>query len=160
MLTIQEQLASILPQLQPHVPGGAAPLAERVLAALWPFVVQALEGQEGVSEPITAPRDKRTKPWQYTVRFWATTPNGEELQGETDPAVIDSTGKLPDVVSALAVQLHGEATPRELSPASLKERLPQLRNNLGRAGSGVWRILYYIEDTQHMCQVDVVRLES
>lgn len=136
--------------------------AAQVHAALWPYV-QAASG----SQPAPTPRaDRRARQWQYHARFWAHIDADPLLAGETAPTVTTGTGNLPEIIRALACELHGRDPgdlPAELGLESLRGRLPQLRNNLGRADSSALRVSYALVDgqgaeTQYLAQVDVYRL--
>lgn len=140
-------------------------LGPAVHAALWPHVHAAVADALAARDlpAPAAPADRRARPWQYVARFW--TADGD-LVGETDPAVIHGTGELPGIVRALAAELHGDEAlfSPEMDPDVLKGKLPQLRNNLGRADSAVLRIPYEIlqpngnRGESFVCQVDVYRL--
>jgi hypothetical protein len=161
MTDLQGLVARAVEALLPHVPPGAPSLVERTHAALWPYVAVAVaQAPPDTAGQVEAPetRDKRAKPWQYTVRFWEAAPTGAELVAETDPAVMWSTGELPGIVSLCASEMHEGAPIPELSRGAVKERLPQLRNNLGRAGSAVLRVEYAVGGVRYLCQVDVIRL--
>ena len=147
--------------------------AADVHAALWPHVVQAFaeccEAADAPPLPVEEPKDRRVRPWQYQARFWLDTENGPELVAETDPDVMDGTGALPMIVRDLAASLHEcelSDLPETLSHEALKEKLPQLRNNLGRAKRSALRIPYVFlglheESTAaYLCQVDVYRLDA
>jgi len=156
---VQALVSEAVTLLLPRLPKGHAALSERALASLVPYVTKALE-EAGHAATVTAePRDKRSKPWLVTVRFWLHTPIGEELVALDDPTVIYSTGGIPPYVTGLSQEMHGEIPP-ELSAASLEERLPQLRNNLGRYGSAVLRVEYAAGGELFKCQIDVVRVEE
>lgn len=155
---VQVSVSAIVRDLLHALPEGEAPTPERVLALFWPYVRTAVAEIPGAAPPPKT--DKRTKPWQYTVRFWLQTEAGPDLQAETDPAVMPSTGEIPSILSDLGIQMHGEETPIDLSPQALKGRLQQLRNNLGRYGTAALRIEYDIGDESYLAQMDVVRLES
>lgn len=151
----------------PTVENGKGTLAERVHAHLWPYVeaaavAAAAEGLVPETPEVVAPapRDRRTRRWQITVRFWMKTPNGPELAAETDPEIIDGTGEIPPKLEAYCMDLHGGVGP-ELREDAVKERLPQLRNNLGRQGSAVLRVEYIgPEGAEWLCQTDVIRLND
>lgn len=150
----------------PTVEDGKGTLAERVHAHLWPYVeaaavAAAAEGLVPETPEVVAPapRDRRTRRWQITVRFWMQTPNGPELAAETDPQVIDGTGQIPTTVEACGLELYGTLHP-DLSAPLVKKRLPQLRNNLGRQGSAVLRIEYEFMGDAWLCQTDVIRLND
>ena len=133
--------------------------AEAVHAALWPYVKAAAAPYAPCSAPpvATAPKDRRAKVWQYTVKFWDA---AGELIGETDPERMEGTGSVPGILADLVEELHGFVPP-ELHPAAVKARLRQLRNNLGRQPRGVLRISYADGQGQpHICQMDIHRLEG
>lgn len=144
---------------------GAEQLAtpEEVHARLWPHVRTAFHELVPPPEPSApdspAPkRDRRTRPWQYVVRFW----RDEDLLGETDPAIIRGTGELVVILPALAAQLH-EGGSHDLTEERVKEKLPQFRTNLGRGANATLRIPYLAADPDgseldYMVQVDVYRL--
>src|SRR5690606_27095594 len=108
-------------------------IAEQLMAHLWPYVVVAAS-QFGApaSETVPGAEDRRAKPWQYVVRFWrSVAPNEDpELVGETEPAIITSTGALPKIVTDLAAEMHEGADIEAFTLESLKAMLPQFRNNL------------------------------
>jgi YD repeat-containing protein len=132
--------------------------AEQVHAALWPAVREAAAPYAPRSAlPAASTRDRRAKHWQYTVKFWDA---AGELIGETDPARMEGTGGVPEILAGLAEQLHG-FVPAEMHPEATRARLPQLRNNLGRQPRAVMRIGYADGQGQpHVCQVDIHRLEG
>lgn len=154
---------------------GAQDLEKRIHAAIWPYITHAVRelNPSAIETPVPK-RDARTKMWQVVVRFWNVTPLGNNLMAETEPDIVQSTGSLPGLIAAYAGDMHvaeGEQAgiPHELSEESIKEKLPQLRNNLGRQGSGVLRITYTVPaldergaayDDEWICQVDVTRLDS
>lgn len=128
-------------------------------AALWPYVRDAAAPYAPRSVPAErgGSRDRRTRPWQYVVRFWDA---AEELTAETDPEVMEGTGNVPTILANLAHQLHG-FVPDELSEEATRSRLPQLRNNLGRGSHATLRIPYMDEaGAACNCQMDVHRLET
>lgn len=129
---------------------------------LLPYVESALQGRDGPT-PAPAPRDRRAKPWEYVARFWRLDDLGEaDLIGETDRSIMYGTGQVPAILARLAGELHG-GIPGELHPAITRRRLPQLRNNLGRAAtSSTLRITYDIEEGEqsgrYLCQLDIYRV--
>lgn len=127
-------------------------------AALWPYVRAAAApyAPRSAPAPAAAAKDRRVRRWQYVARFWDA---AGELIGETEPEVMEGTGSVPDILSALAVQLH-DALPDALCAAEVKARLPQLRNNLGRGSRAVLRIPYTHAGEQYTCQMDIHRLEG
>lgn len=159
---IQTGVASAVTEAIPHVPGGDTPLVHRVHAYLYPYVQRAVE-EAGTGENAQK-QDRRIKPWQYVARFWQTVNGEPELIAETDPAIMNGTGEIPDLICNLAAELH-EVSAHDL-PAEVRvkalETLPQLRNNLGRQGSAVVRLQYAMdvdgEDTDFFLQLDVMRL--
>lgn len=164
-MNIQDEVNKLVVAVLPDVESGKRTLAQRVQAHLWPYVHAAAE--HAVSEGVVPkaekgavapePRDKRVKLWQCVTRFWLQTANGPELMAETDPEVIEGTGTLTTLVPKYGKEMHGVSVP-DLTAKAVKERLPQLRNNLGRQGSAVLRIEHQIGDEQWLCQVDVIRL--
>jgi hypothetical protein len=171
--TTATHVAAAVEAVLRHQPGATA---EQIHATLWPYVVSACATERALraEPPITTP-DRRAKRWQYTVRFWRDTEMGPELVAETDPAVMLGTGDLPRIVADLAEQTH-EYLPDDLALEETKKRLPQFRNNLGRASSAVLRIPYTVVEVEtdhtgrpvhqtvnntvasYMVQVDVLRL--
>ncbi len=137
--------------------------AAAVHAALWPDVCAAVRIYLEESPAPVAPADRRTRPWQYVARFWEIAQTGPELVAETDPAVMDGTGQIPGIVISLAAELHEchpNLLPADLTHEALRERLPQLRVNLGRSPSAALRIPYAISEGSYLCQLDVYRLGS
>lgn len=165
-MSFQDEVTKIVTAALPSAGTGKGTPAQRVAAYLWPFIVAAAEhaAAEGVvpEDPegaAPAPRDSRVKLWQCTTRFWLHSANGPELVAETDPEILEGTGMIPLQLEAYAWDLHEESVP-ELSQDSLKERLPQLRNNLGRQGSAVLRVEYEVGGASWLAQVDVIRLDD
>ena len=156
----QAAVAEVLSALTPALLAEGPLTPERCLAALWPYVQGALDAAKIEAPPPEASRDKRAKPWQYTVRFWRSTPAGPELEAETDPMVMPSTGALPGILQAYGEEMHPGACPPELQADAVKGRLQQLRNNLGRHGASALRIEYKAGLDSYLCQVDVIRLET
>lgn len=159
----QEIYAHVLPAVRLIVqdlngsPDGPS-LEERIHARLWPYVTHAvreLNPSAIANEPVK--RDGRSKSWQYVLRFWNQTPIGPVMIAETDTEIMSSTGSLPAIVAQYAGEMHEDIAITELSEASIKAKLAQLRNNLGRQGSAVLRVSYEIGDEQYLCQVDVTR---
>lgn len=148
------------------------PIAEVVHARLWPLVAASVEMHTDPARPSSpVVRDRRVRSWQYVARFWYQGANGPELVAETDPTIMHGTGQLPEIIRELAAQLHEcppNTLPDALSEEALKEKLPQFRNNLGRANNSALRIQYpfavleadpdggHVET--YLCQVDVHRL--
>lgn len=167
-MTFQDEVTRLVVSSLPNVAPGKGTLAQRVHAYLWPFVQTAAEHAVDAGivpdvEPEAAapePRDQRVKLWQCTTRFWMMTANGPELMAETDPEIIEGTGLIPLRLESYGRMMHEEGSVSELSEAALKERLPQLRNNLGRQGSAVLRIEYETGGAAWLCQADVIRLDS
>lgn len=127
-------------------------------AALWPYVRAAAApyAERPVSPAPGAPRDRRVRLWQYTVRFWDA---AAELAAETDPEQMEGTGGIPEILATLAKQLHGDV-PADLMPEVTKTRLPQMRNNLGRYGKAALRVPYEFAGETFVCQMDIHRLEG
>lgn len=138
-----------------HGPMGA----EAAHAALWPYV-KAAAGPYAPRAAAPLPketRDRRAKVWQYTVKFWD---EAGELVAETDPERMDGTGAVPETLAGLARQLHGYV-PDDLRPHETRLRLPQLRNNLGRAQRASLRVKYTDNSgAAFVCQMDIHRLEG
>lgn len=171
---VQSAVALLLPDAARAAARDSRPLDETVQALIWPHVRSAVDalGEPTDGAESAARSDQRTKPWQYVARFWQHTPNGPELVAETDPEIMHGTGELPAIVQGLASQLHecaANTLPDALSDDSLRDRLPQLRNNLGRGRAAVLRIEYtfvHLDDepplegsaADFLCQVDVYRL--
>lgn len=136
----------------------APSLEERVHARLWSYVTHAVrEADPSVILHEAPKRDGRSKAWQYVVRFWAATPIGQELVAESDIEIMQGTGSLPGIVAQYAKDMHDGHLPAELGEDAIKEKLPQLRNNLGRQGSAVLRVEYAVNELDYLCQVDVSR---
>jgi hypothetical protein len=130
-------------------------LAAALHARLWPHVEEAV-GTYLAGRDLPAPgrADRRARPWQYVARFWDAS---GELIGETDPAIIQGTGELPGVAQRLMEELHEGVAFSDMQE-TIKARLPQLRNNLGRADNSVMRIPYRVEERDFLCQLEVYRL--
>lgn len=139
----------------------APSLEERVHARLWSYVTHAVrELNPSAIESQTPKRDSRAKPWKYVVRFWNVTELGNNLIAESDEEIMQGTGALKQVIPQYAGDLHEGFIPPELSEESIKSKLTQLRNNLGRQGSAVLRIPYTIGEDNFLCNVDVVSLDA
>jgi hypothetical protein len=136
-------------------------LVAAVHARLWPYVAAAVAAAVAARDlPPSGSSDRRIRPWQYTARFWNL---DGELIAETDPCIMQGTGGLPLIVLGLARELHGGAELQApMTAEGVKERLPQLRNNLGRADSATLRMSYTAQGTgltgSFACQIDVYRL--
>lgn len=165
---IQEHISAaaalIIPAASSLPRPGASTIAESLHALLWPYVVAAAQ-QFGASPAETVPgaEDKRSKPWQYIVRFWREESGDDEaeLVGESDPAITTSTGALPKIITDMAAEMHDGAEIEVFTLENLKAMLPQFRNNLGRGMSAVLRIGPYEADgAAYRCQVDVYRLNG
>lgn len=165
MATAQEIYAHILPAVKlimADLNGSpdASSLEERISARIWPHITHAVrEVDPSAIETETPKRDARSKSWKYVVRFWHATPLGNDLAAESDAEIMQSTGSLPAIVAQYGTDMHGELPP-ELSEESVKAKLPQLRNNLGRQNAAVLRIPYDVGEDSFICQVDIVRLDS
>lgn len=161
MTTPQRLVDELVTLLAPHLPDGPVSLAERAHAALWPLVQEAVKKLPAEEKRALTPQksDKRTRLWQYVVRFWLVRPTGPELVAETDPEIMEGTGSLPRVVRAYAQELHGRI-PTDLSDGALRALLPQMRNNLGRSASTSLRVPYTHGDDAFLCQFDITRLEG
>lgn len=157
-MTAQDHVSEALRMIPPVA--GEGTIAERMAAALWPYIVVAAEAI-GASPAETVPgaHDKRSKPWQYVVRFWRLD-DEPELIGETEPAIMTSTGQLPKIVTDLAAEMHDGEDIEALSLESIKALLPQFRNNLGRGMTAVLRIPYEADGIAYRCQADVYRLDQ
>lgn len=153
---VQRAVSALLPDVGENI------TAPALHAALYPYVVMAA-AEIGAESGTTAPpkSDRRSKPWQVVIRFWNQGPNGPELGGETDPLVVEGTGELATMIPDLAAQLYGDV-PEPLSEEAVKARLPQLRNNLGRAKSAALRIDFghLGAEPRGTCQADVYRLDA
>ena len=166
-MSIQDDVTRLVSAVLPNVEPGKGTIAQRVHAYLWPLVAEATEhaAASGLvpasdkGEPAPAPRDQRVKLWQCVTRFWLRTENGPELMAETDPEILEGTGMLPPRLAHYATEMHAGHVP-EMAEDVLKERLPQLRNNLGRQGSAVLRVEYEADGAAWLCQTDVIRLDS
>lgn len=169
MASTQEIYAHVLPAVRlimEDLNGGAAAagntIEERVHAQLWSYVTHAVREVNPDALNTPAPkRDARAKAWKIVIRFWHTTPIGNDLEAQTDEEIIQGTGALQQIIPAYATEMHGhegspDFCPPELSEESIKEKLPQLRNNLGRQGSAVLRINYNVGDEPWILQCDVV----
>jgi hypothetical protein len=136
----------------------APTLEERIHARLWTYVTHAVRELNPSALATEAPkRDGRSKSWQYVVRFWNISPISNDLVAETDTEIMQGTGSLSAIIAQYAQEMHDGMLPAELSEDAIKEKLPQLRNNLGRQGSAVLRIEYNIGDESYLCQVDVAK---
>jgi hypothetical protein len=143
----------------PDMPPDQMPAA--VNAALWPHVQKEVQSILSARDVVSAPApatDRRARPWQYVVRFW----KDSDLIAETDPLVTMGTGGFPKIVEGFLYELHAEEGRPTLTADEVKLRLPQLRNNLGRASSSSMQFPYSVGEiqSQYMCQVDVYRLEG
>ena len=124
---------------------------------LWPYVTHAVRELNPSAVP-TAKRDGRSKSWQYVVRFWEMTAIGPQQLAVTDVEMMQGTGSLVGIVQGYVMELHEiDTLPSELSEESIKAKLPQLRNNLGRQDSAVLRLEYKLGDDSYLCQVDVAK---
>lgn len=135
-------------------------ICERTHIALWPYVTHAVAEVLVPSAPAPdAPKpDRRSKSWRVVVRFWHAHADGvAELVAETDPETITGTGKLPELIKKYAEEMCPDDAlfPSALVAASIRERIPQLRNNLGRQGSATLRIEYIYEGAEYLCEVSV-----
>lgn len=162
----KQLVADLVREILPSIPNTLDPsqLPNAVHAAVWPLLRDAVENVVG-ELPLPESTDKRAKKWQYVAYFWRLTSIGPDLEGETDPVVINGTGGLAQHLPRLAAQLHEcpvSHLPAEIREDGIKAMLPQLRNNLGRSerGAGVLRITYDHGGTPYLCQVDVVRVSE
>jgi hypothetical protein len=129
---------------------------------LWPYVTHAVEEiRNPPSAPADPPKqDRRSKVWQYIVRFWVVTTSGTELVAETDIETMQGTGKLPGIIEQYATEMHPDDAlfPSGLVASDIKEqRLPQLRNNLGRYSKASLRFEYDYDGAAYVCEVDVTK---
>jgi hypothetical protein len=139
----------------------ASSLEERIHSRIWPYVTHAVkELNPSAIETQTPKRDSRTKSWKYVIRFWNVTAIGNNLIAESDEEIMQGTGALKQVIPQYAGELHENYIPTELSEDSIKSKLSQLRNNLGRQGSAVLRIPYAVGEENFLCNVDVVSLDA
>lgn len=132
----------------------------QVHKALWSYVTHAVDEVLRPSAAVAgAPKqDRRSKAWQCVIRFCRTTPpSGLDLVAETDPETIQGTGALPQLIEQYAAEMHPDDAlfPSELVAASIRERIPQMRNNLGRQGRATLGIEYEYDGCTYLCQVDV-----
>jgi hypothetical protein len=139
-----------------------ATLEATVHARLWPYVthaVQEIQNPSSAPAPAAQKQDGRSKVWQVVVHFWA---DGMTVAA-TDPEKMQGTGKLPGIIEQYATEMHPDDTtfPSVLVASAIKEqRLPQLRNNLGRYEKAQLRFEYVIEGVNYACVVDVAKLDA
>lgn len=144
----------------------ATPDAVLAHNALWPYVTHAVEEIANPSAPVPdAPKpDRRSKSWRVVVKFYTLRPevpgadaDGKWLIAETDPEIVQGTGSLPELIEKYAEEMCPDEAlfPSPLVAAKLRERIPQLRNNLGRQGSATLRIEYIYEGAAYLCEVSV-----
>lgn len=177
MATAQEIYAHILPAVRiimAELNGApdASSVEERIAARIWPHITHAVrEIDPSALDNPTPKRDARSKPWQYVIRFWHVTELGNDLVAESDAEIMQGTGPLPAIVAKYGREMHSpepndgvtlfpDHLPAELAEESVKSKLAQLRNNLGRQGSAVLRIPYDIGNDRFICQVDVTSLDA
>lgn len=165
-LHIRSAVELILPELNGKDPSS---VEEQVHARLWSYVTHAVRDLNPSAlntAEVPAKRDGRAKPWKYVVRFWEVTPLEKALVAESDEEIMSGTGKLPGIVAQYGRDMHSDEAanvaycPPELSEEAIKEKLPQLRNNLGRQGSAVLRVPYDIGENSFICQVDIISLDA
>lgn len=147
-------------------------LEEHIHTRLWSYVTHAVQevrpSASSASSAEAPKKDGRSKAWQCVVRFWiVATPGtlipagspGVELIAETDPEIIQGTGSLPEIVERYATEMHPDDAlfPSALTTAAIKEKLLQLRNNLGRYNKASLRMEYVVDGVSYLCQVDVAK---
>jgi hypothetical protein len=170
-------LDTLQPEAQKEHRRSGVPTVEIIYAYLWPIVqeqVREVYGDAAFACEEPMPKvDKRTRPWQYVIRFWESTETGWEMLAESDPERIDSgTGEIPGLIARYAKEMHDGFLPAELGAEITAHVLPQLRINLGRADTATLRLEYTVPQspkkkggkppppTRHLCQLDVFRLEN
>jgi hypothetical protein len=136
-----------------------------VYARLWSYVTHAVRecSPEGAQlGPPAGKPDGRSKVWSVQLRFSDGT---GQLTAETEPEPITGTGQLPALVAAYGAEVHADDDVSNVIADAIKahlleavaEKLPQLRNNLGRSkeGKATMRIEYSVGEHDYVCEVAV-----